>query len=205
MTHILHLDASARGASSHSRTVSAELVAALKAADSTLTVTYRDLGHEAVPYVTEAFINAMYTPPAARADEQKAALAVSDALIAELKAADTYVFGVPMYNFGVPGVFKSYIDQVTRIGETWSHDPFGGLLKDKKAIVVTARGGGGYGPGEAREAYNTQDATIRNVFGFMGVTDITFIHVNNTAAGDDAVNGSLAEARAKIAELVQAK
>ena len=204
MTHILHIDASPRGAGSHSRTVSGELVAAMKAASPDVIVTYRDLGHQDIPYVSEEFIGAMYTPKANHTAEQKATLALSDEMIAELFAADTYVFGIPMYNFSVPGVFKSWIDQVARIGETWSRDPFGGLLKNKKAIVVTARGGGGYGPGEEREAYNVQDPTVKNILGFMGVTDVEFIHVNNTSAGDDAVNGALAEARAKIAALVSA-
>lgn len=204
MTHILHLDSSPRGAGSHSRTVSGELVAAMKAASPAVTVTYRDLGHQDVPYVSEEFIGAMYTPAEARTAEQKAILTLSDEMIAELKAADTYVFGIPMYNFSVPGVFKSYIDQVARAGETFTPGTYEGLLKNKKAIVVTARGGGGYGPGEAREAYNVQDPTVKNVLGFMGVTDVEFIHVNNTAGGDDVLNGALAEARAKIAALVQA-
>lgn len=205
MTHILHLDASARGSASHSRTVSAELVAAMQAADPTATVTYRDLGHQDIPYVTEPFIGAMYTPEADRTAEQKAELTLSDEMIAELFAADTYVMGIPMYNFGVPGVFKSYIDQIARANETFNPATYEGLLKGKKAIVVTARGGGGYGPGEAREASNVQDPTVRNVFGFLGVTDIEFIHVNNTARGEDVTNGSLAEARAKIAVLVGAQ
>ncbi len=205
MTHILHLDASARGSASHSRTVSAELVAAMQAADPTATVTYRDLGHQDIPYVTEPFIGAMYTPEADRTAEQKAELTLSDEMVAELFAADTYVMGIPMYNFGVPGVFKSYIDQVARANETFNPATYEGLLKGKKAIVVTARGGGGYGPGEAREAYNVQDPTVRNVFGFLGVTDIEFIHINNTARGEDVANGSLAEARAKIAALVGAQ
>lgn len=204
MTHILHLDASARGGDSHSRMISGELVRALTAADPTATVTYRDLGHQPVPYVSEEFIGALYTPKANQTAEQQAVLAPSDEMIAELKAADIYVFGIPMYNFGVPGVFKSYIDQVARMGETWRRDPMEGLLKNKKAIVVTARGGGGYGPGEARESFNSQDPTIKNTFGFMGVTDIEFIHVNNTTGGDDVANGALAEARARIAALVQA-
>ncbi len=204
MTHILHLDASARGASSHSRTVSAELVQALQAADPTATVTYRDLGHQDIPYVSESFIYAMYTPAEAQSAEQKAELALSDELIAELFAADTYVFGIPMYNFSVPGVFKSYIDQVVRANVTFNPANYQGLLLNKKAIVVTARGGGGYGPGEAREAYNVQDPVIRTALGFIGVTDIEFIHVNNTSRGDDVINGSLAEARAKIADLVKA-
>lgn len=203
MTHILHIDSSPRGAASHSRSISGELVAALKTANPNVTVTYRDLGHQPVPYVTEEFIGAMYTPAEHRTDEQKALLTLSDEMVAELFAADTYVFGIPMYNFTVPGVFKSYIDLVVRAGETWNPATYEGLLMNKKIIVVTARGGGGYGPGEARESYNVQDPVIRNAFGLMGVTDIEFIHVNNTIRGDDVVNGALAEARAKIAALAQ--
>lgn len=154
MTHILHIDASARGAGSHSRTVSGELVAALQAAAPSVSVTYHDLSFEAIPYVTEAFISAMYTPANARTAAQNETLALSDKLIAELFAADVYVFGVPMYNFSVPGVFKSYIDLVVRANATFDPATYTGLLLNKKAVVVTARGGGGYGSGEAREAYN---------------------------------------------------
>ena len=150
MTHVLHLDSSPLGSSSHSRTISGELVAAMKAAHPDLTVTYRDLGHQDVPYVTEAFIGAMYTPAEARTPEQKEVLALSDEMIAELKAADTYVFGIPMYNFGVPAVFKAYIDYVARAYETWNPATYEGLLKNKKAVVVSAHGGAGYGPGKER-------------------------------------------------------
>ncbi len=138
MTHILHLDSSARGSGSHSRTISGELVAALKAASPDVTVTYRDLGHEAVPYVSEAFIYAMYTPAEQRTAEQNAEIVLSDQLVAELAAADVYVLGVPMYNFTVPGVFKSYIDQVVRPGVTFDPATYQGLLLNKKMVVVTA-------------------------------------------------------------------
>ena len=204
MTHILHIDSSPRGSLSHSRTVSGELVAALKAASPDVTVTYRDLGHQEIPYVNETFIGAMYTPAEARTAEQNEAVALSMELIAELKAADTYVFGVPMYNFTVPGVFKSYIDQIVFAGVTFDPATYTGLLLNKKAYVVTARGGGGYGSGEAREAYNSQDPVMKSAFGLMGVTDMDFIHVNNTARGDDVVNGALAEAREKIAAIAKA-
>ncbi len=204
MTHILHIDSSPRGSSSHSRTVSGELVAAMQAASPDVTVTYRDLGHQEIPYVNETFIGAMYTPAESRSAEQNEALTLAMELIGELKAADTYVFGVPMYNFTVPGVFKSYIDQIVFAGVTFDPATYTGLLLNKKAYVVTARGGGGYGPGEAREAYNSQDPVIKSAFGLMGVTDMDFIHVNNTVRGDDLLNGALAEAREKIAAIAKA-
>lgn len=204
MTHILHLDASARGEESHSRLISGEFVQTWLQAHPGDQVTYRDLGHQPIPHVTEAFIYAMYTPAEARTPEQNEALSLSDELVGELQSADLYVFGIPMYNFNVPSVFKAYIDQVVRAGVTFNPANYEGLLKNKKMVVVTARGGGGYGPGEARELYNAQDPAIRAAFGLMGVTDIEFIHVDNLMRGDEVKAASLANASVKIAALTSA-
>ncbi len=202
MSHILHVTASARGEASHSRQISGEFLEAWLQAHPGDAVTTRDLGHQAIPHVTEEFIGAMYTPAEARTPAQKEVLALSDTLIAELKAADIYVFAVPMYNFSVPAAFKAYIDNVARVNETFAPS-YEGLLKNKKAFVVTARGGGGYGSGEAREAYNFEDPYVRTVLGFLGVTDVTFVHVNNTANGDEAPK-FLAAAREQIKALAGA-
>jgi len=200
MSHILHLDSSARGGASHSRQISGEFVESWLQAHPGDTVTSRDLGHQPIPHVTEEFIGAMYTPAESRTPVQVEVLKLSDEMIGELKAADIYVIGVPMYNFSVPSVFKAYIDTVARAGETWDPATYTGLLENKKLFVITARGGGGYGPGEAREAYNSQDPTIRNEFAFMGVTDTTFIHINNTLRGEESAT-TLAEAREQIKTL----
>ena len=202
MTHILHVNSSPRSATSHSRQISGELVDAMAAAHPGTVVTARDLGQQDIPHVTEEFIGAMYTPAEARTSEQKELLTFSDTLIAEMKAADVYVFGVPMYNFGVPAVFKAYLDYVSRVNETWTPS-YEGLLKNKKAIIVTARGGGGYGPGEARAAANFEDPYLQAVLGFLGVTDVTFIHVNNTSNGEEAPK-SLAAAREQIKKIAAA-
>ena len=204
MTHILHVNASPRGEASQSRTLSGELVAAMQAAHPDATVTDRDLGHQTIPFVTEPFIYAMYTPEEKRTPEQKELLKLSDALVDELFAADVYVFGVPMYNFGVPAVFKAYIDYVARANRTFNPATYEGLLKNKKAIVVSAHGGAGYGPGQERESYNQLVPTLRGVLGFLGVTDVEFISVEGTSAPEEAKAPVLAAARAKIAELAKA-
>lgn len=203
MTHILHVNASPRGDASQSRTISHELVEAMKSAHPDATVTDRDLGHQTIPFVTEPFISAMYTPEAARTPEQKELLTLSDELVDELFAADVYVFGVPMYNFGVPAVFKAYIDYVARANRTFNPATYEGLLKNKKAIVVSAHGGAGYGPGQERESYNQLVPTLRGVLGFLGVTDVEFISVEGTSAPEAVKAPVLAAARAKIAELAK--
>lgn len=204
MTHILHVNASPRGEASQSRTFSNELVEKMVAAHPGTTVTDRDLGHQDIPFVTEAFIGAMYTPADARTPEQKELLTLSDTLIAELKAADVYVFGVPMYNFGVPAIFKAYIDYVARANETFNPATYEGLLKNKKAVVVSAHGGAGYGPGQERESYNQLVPTLRGVLGFLGVTDIEFVSVEGTSAPPEKQEPVMAAAREKIKALAQA-
>lgn len=201
MTHILHVNSSPRGAGSQSRLISGELVEAILAAHPGTTVTNRDLGHQEVPFVTEAFIGAMYTPAEARTSEQKALLTLSDEMIAELKAADVYVFGIPMYNFGVPAVFKAYIDYVARAYETFNPATYEGLLKNKKAYVVSAHGGAGYGPGQERESYNQLVPTLRGVLGFLGVTDVEFVSVEGTSAPEEKRAPVLAAAREQIKKI----
>ncbi len=199
MSHILHLDSSPRAADSHSRRVSQEFLDAWLAHHPQDTVTSRDLGHQNIPHVTEEFIQAAYAPPHAMTPGQKQALALSDELVAELKAADILVFGIPMYNFSVPSVFKAYIDAVVRPGVTFDPASYQGLLPGKKMFVVTARGGGGYGAGEARASYNMQDGQIRTAFGLIGITDIEFIDVENTLNTDEVRTDSLHKAQEKIA------
>ena len=202
MAHLLHLTASPRSSASHSRQISSEFVQAWLQTHPGDTVTHRDIGHQALPYVTEEFIGAMYTPTEHRTPAHVDLLRLSDELVGELQAADLYVFSMPMYNFSVPAVFKAYIDLIVRIGVTVT-SRYEGLLKNKKAVFVTARGGGGYGPGEAREAYNFEDPYLRTVFSMLSVTDQSYLHLTNMSNGDQAPK-SLAAARAQIRKLVEA-
>ncbi len=205
MAHILHIDASPRGERSHSRQLSREFVDAWKTSHPQDTVIYRDLGHNPVPPVTEAWIGAVYTPADQYTPELQEAIALSNVLVDELVQADTYVFGVPMYNFSVPAPFKAYIDQVVRPGRTVQFDPKEGpkgLLQGKKMFVLTARGLAGYGPGEAAEAVNFQDPYLRAIFKYIGVSDVTFIHGNNALNGE-LWNASLEAARKEIQEAIK--
>ena len=200
MAHLLHIDASPRGERSHSRKISGEFVQAWVAAHSGDTVTYRDLGHNPVPLVSEAWIAAAYTPSEAQTAESRELLKVSDELIEELFAADIYVFGIPMYNFGVPAGFKAYIDQVVRVGRTFTVPGFEGLLKNKR-IFLTMAAGQDYAVGSPMVNYDHVLPYLRSIFGFLGVTDITSIAVATSAGGEDLAQ-SETKARKLIGELV---
>ncbi|MBE9079083.1 FMN-dependent NADH-azoreductase [Romeria aff. gracilis LEGE 07310] len=210
MAHLLHIDSSPRGERSHSRRMTQEFVNQWKQAHPHDTVTYRDIGRNPVPYVDELWIAAAFTPPEQHTPELRDAIRLSNQLVDEFLAADVYVVGVPMYNFSVPGVFKSYIDQIVRIGRTVAFEPndaghvYKPLVSGKKMFVVEARGDSGFEPGGRYEPMNHHDPYLNAVFGFMGITDITFIHVEKSEYGENNLVESIAKARIKIAELAAA-
>jgi len=183
MPTLLHLDSSPSGDRSVSRHLTTEFTQQWQAATPDGMVITRDLTTTPLVPVTGHWIGAAYTPPDALTPEQKSVLALSDVLVAELLNADEYVFGVPMYNFGVPGVFKLWVDQIARVGLTFAYidGKPKGLLTGKKAHFLIASGGD-YGPGTAAASYNFVEPYLRAVFGFLGVTDTEFQTAGGTAA-----------------------
>jgi len=147
------------------------------------TVVDRDLNATPIPPVTAEWVGAAYTPEEARTPQQSEVLALSDTLLAELEQADEYVFGVPMHNFGVPSVLKLWIDQIARVGRTFSYADGTpkGLLTSKKATFIIATGGI-YDPQTQMASFNFVEPYLRSVFGFLGVTDATFLTAGGTAA-----------------------
>jgi FMN-dependent NADH-azoreductase len=183
MRTLLHIDSSPLGEASVSRHLSNEFVRSWKTANPEGQVIHRDLAATELPVISAEWIVAAYTPAASRTDSQKQLLTKSDALIAELRAADEYVFGVPMHNFSVPSALKLWIDLIARAGETFAYSDAGpvGLLTDKKAtFVVTA--GGSYAGNSPMASWNYVDPYLRTVFGFLGVTDATFVDAGGAAA-----------------------
>ncbi|KAM3091262.1 FMN-dependent NADH-azoreductase [Phormidesmis sp. 146-35] len=199
MAHILHLDSSPRSDRSHSRNLAHHFITAWKEANPGDSLTYRDLGHQPVPHVDEAWIAAAYTPPADHTPELANSIAISDELIDELLAADRYVFSVPMYNLSIPSNFKAYIDQIVRAGKTFgvSDQGYVPLVHGKKMLVITSRGAD-YRPGTPFEGYDFQEPYIRAIFGFMGITDIQFINANGIDMGDQLRTQALEEAKSEI-------
>jgi FMN-dependent NADH-azoreductase len=106
-----------------------------------------------------------------------------------------------MYNFAIPSVLKAWIDQIVRIGKTITYGPNGpqGLLGEKKVFVITARGGA-YEKGTPSEKFDFQEPYLRHIFGFIGLTDVTFVHVENQLR--EAAASSLTTAHEQIARVV---
>ncbi len=208
MTHLLHIDSSPRGDQSHSRRLTREFVEQWKRLHPSDIVTYRDIGHNPVPHIDEPWIAAAFTPPEQHTSELQEAIRLSNQLVDEFLAADVYVMGVPMYNFSVPSVFKAYIDQLVRIGRTVAFEPddaahvYKPLVLGKKMFVIEARGDSGFESGGRYEKMNHHDPSLIAVFEFIGVTDITFIHVEKSEYGEEKLTESIAHAQTQIAQLV---
>ncbi len=188
---VLRLDASARKQGSVTRDLTARITARLDPA----TILHRDLADDPVPQLTEDWVIANLTPEGDRTAAQADTLALSDRLIGELRAADTIVIGLPVYNFGLPAALKAWIDHVARAGVTFRYTADGpeGLLTGKRAIVAMASGGTPAGAG-----IDHASPYLRHVLGFLGITDVTLVAADQMALDADA---SLGRALDQIADL----
>ena len=201
--NVLVINSSAAREGSVSRILVEEAVARLQEANPLATIVRRDLGETPVPHLTVATLNGVRGTPSTNAERD--ARALSDELLAELRAADTLVIGAPMYNFGVTTALRSWFDYVLRAGETFSYSAAGpkGLLAGKRAIVIESRGGL-YSEGPA-SAIDFQEPYLRHLLGFMGVTDVTFVHAEKLGYGPEARSVALEQAKSRIVDLTRAE
>jgi FMN-dependent NADH-azoreductase len=169
--NILRIDGSARFEGSVTRQLADEVIGRLRAENPGAYVTQRELS-DRLSLLDEDWVNANFTDPAERTIEQRAALALSDRLVEELKAADLIVIAVPIYNFGVPAAVKAWIDLICRAGETFRYSENGpvGLLEDRPVYLVTASGGTPIG---SESDFAT--GYLRHIFGFIGISDVRLI------------------------------
>jgi FMN-dependent NADH-azoreductase len=197
MKTLLQINASLAGAHGQSSQLAERFVADWRIQHPDGRVVTRDLAAEPVPHLTAQRFQALLSQPEARSDEQRAVIDYSDALIAELRDADTIVFAVPMYNFSVPSTLRAYFDHIARAGVTFAYTANGpeGLLKGKKVFVFIARGG--VYPSVA----DTQTPYLRQFLGFIGLTDVKFVFAEGLAMGDEKRAQGLSQAHQAIEEL----
>lgn len=198
---VLLVTSSPRGAESVSSKVAAELAGALAKGGAVVT---RDLGANPVPHLDTVSTAAIRKAPADRTPEEAAAADYSDALVAELLAADTVVLASGLINFGLYSTLKSWVDNIARAGVTFRYTEAGpeGLVKGKKVYVVLASGGV-YSQGPAA-AMNHAVPYLKTVLGFLGMTDMEVVAVEGLAFGPEAAEKAIAAALARTGELASA-
>lgn len=198
MKNLLLLNTSIFSDGGESSRLARAFVAARKAIEPGLKVVSRDFARDPVPHLTAEGFQGFIAKPEERTAEQKRVVAYSDALIDEIRRADTIVLGLPMYNFSVPSTLKAYFDHIARAGVTFKFTDKGsvGLLSGKKAYVFAARGGVYLGT-----TADTQTAYVRDFLAFLGITDVEFVYAEGLAMGDAAKKSALAQAEATIARM----
>ena len=186
MTQILHLQSSPNLHASATRELSTRFVAEYRDNHPGTTVVERDLATNPVPHLGVDLLGAMFGKPEAHTPAQREALQLSDTLIAELMAADILVFGVPMYNFGLPSNLKAWIDHICRAGKTFQYTESGpkGLVTGKKAYVFIASGGVYSQP--PMNGLDFVEPYLKRLLGFLGITDVSFVRAEGLAYGPEA-------------------
>lgn len=194
--NILQINGSARSEGANSTRFANDIVARLKVANPQAKLVLRDLARNPAPVVDEAALGALFTPAEQRTPEQAARVEQSDALIAEVQAADVIVIGVPMYNFSISAQLKNWIDAIARAGVTFRYTENGpeGLVKGKKVILAFARGGRYRGT-----PADTQTPFLQTVLGFLGMTDVRSVYAEGLNMGEEAARQGFAEAEADMA------
>lgn len=200
---ILHLDSSPLGDSSASRQLTASIVETLRRDAPDAQVSHRDLAAAPPAHLSGTVLQAMTSPqPDELSEAQRQERALTDALLAEFMAADVVVIGVPMYNFSIPTQLKAWIDRIAQAGKTFRYTENGpvGLAGGKRVVIASSRGGM-YAGNAAMEALDHQEAYLRIVLGFLGITDVTVVRAEGLAMGAEPRSRALALAEEQIAAL----
>ncbi|WP_246034076.1 FMN-dependent NADH-azoreductase [Thalassotalea mangrovi] len=175
--NILLINTSLNAEQGNSSKLAAQFVANIQA-QRQVNVSRLDLNALALPHLDGLEMAAWMTADSERSEQQQQLAQRSDSLIQQVQDNDLIVIGMPMYNFGVPSVFKAWIDRIARAGVTFRYTENGpeGLLTGKKVVIVAARGGAYVGTD-----LDTQTAYLRNVFAFLGIKDIEFVYAEGLA------------------------
>lgn len=187
---ILHVDSSILYDGSVSRQLTAEIVTSLKTKRPDAAVSYLDLVAHPVGHLTADHMAAAQgapVPPALEAD-----VAASRKALEDFVASDIVVIGAPMYNFTVPSQLKAWVDRLAVANVTFTYSEKGpqGLMAGKKVIVASSRGGV-FSAGSPIAALDHQETYLTAFFGFLGITDVSFIRAEGVAMGPEAKTASI--------------
>ena len=173
MTKLLVVETSPRGDQSVSRQLTRRFLAAWQRANPSGEVMHRDLVETPLSFVTAPWLQAYFTPAEKHSADMKAALRLSDELVAELLAADEIVIATPVYNYNVPASLKAWVDHIVRKGLTLGLNGQG-LVTGKKATLLIASGGV-YTEGSPIRSRDIATQYLRLILNVIGITDVTVV------------------------------
>ncbi|MCH2533057.1 MAG: NAD(P)H-dependent oxidoreductase [Bdellovibrionales bacterium] len=211
MANILRIQSSAQTSErSITRKMGAQFIQEWIKTDPSVSIVTRDVAQNPLTFVDQSWIAAAFTKPEDRTPEMIERLKESDMLIDEIIKADILVIEVPMYNYGIPAALKAWIDQIARIGRTFSFDlsrgdvPIEPILSGKKLVQISSRGEFGFEPGGIREKMNALDSAIEACAHYLGVSqkEIYRVTIEYQEFKDQRHEDSKQQAEKKITRLV---
>lgn len=178
--NLLHVISSPR-TDSYSVRLGNRIVEKLQEAYPGSSLQVRDLASSPFPHLEEVHIQSFNTPLEQRTADHQVALRNSDAVIAEVQAADIIVIGAPLYNLGIASTLKAWIDHLVRAGVTFQFTAAGpvGLLTGKK-VYVALSSGGIYSEGPM-VPYDFVAPYLKTILAYIGLYDVTVVRVEGTA------------------------
>ncbi|SON48788.1 FMN-dependent NADH-azoreductase [Vibrio tapetis] len=193
MSRLLVLKSSILGGYSQSN----QIIEQLTATQPGEQIIERDLVQDALPMLDMNVATALRGGDEL-SPEQQEILALSNTLIEEIKQSDTLIIAAPMYNFTVPTQLKNWVDMIARAGVTFAYTEQGpkGLLENKKAIVVTTRGGI-----HKDAATDIITPYLTTVLGFVGITNVEFVYAEALNMGDEMAKQGLDSAKEQLSAL----
>jgi FMN-dependent NADH-azoreductase len=199
MKKLLHLDSSLRSENSISRMLSAQFAQAWNAKYPDGEIIYRDFAIHPLPHLTSNYVTASYKNLAERDAQDIASSELANATVAELFAVDHILIGAPMYNFTVPSTIKTWVDHIVKEGSTFRFGEQGpeALVHGKKVCVVTSHGGD-YSADSPWAPMDMLGPWLKNILGFLGMTDLAVISAQNMDLAVDKKADQLAKANAEI-------
>lgn len=183
---LLHIDSSALGANSVSRTLTEAIVGRFRTQVGAIEVIRRDLDLDPLPHLTARVLSGEDTEGGERGTQ----------VLDEFLAADVVVIGVPMYNFSVPSTLKAWIDRIAVAGKTFRYGANGpeGLAGGKRVILAIAQGGVHQSGG----ASDFQESYLRFLFGFIGITDLEVVRAQGVNQSGDHRGKAIESALASL-------
>jgi FMN-dependent NADH-azoreductase len=172
MATLLHVKTSLFGENGQSAQLAKSFVDKWMAENPEAVVIERDLAKDPVPHLDAYRVTALNTPVDSRDAEQNSVVDYADTLLAEVKAADTLVIGLPMYNFNIPSQLKSWFDHLARAGVTFQYTEQGpvGMIEDKPVYLVATRGGL-----YAEQGQDFQVDFVKQFLAFIGLKDTRLV------------------------------
>ncbi|MEK6563449.1 MAG: NAD(P)H-dependent oxidoreductase [Candidatus Omnitrophota bacterium] len=207
MKKLLHIVATPRGEDSRTLKVSRVFLEAFIRKNPDCEIDELNLAAENLSSLSLKMISGKYVLLGGKEldDKLKEAWKPIERQIERFLSAEGYLISAPMWNFSIPYSLKHYIDLIIQPKYLFRYTDKGveGLAKNKKMAVITSRGGD-YSPGSAFNSYDFQEPYLRAVFGFVGISDITFINAQPMdALGVEAQNEKIEQAKALAGKMAE--